>query len=119
MTLFDGGQIPPGAGLQLSKDNFPPLPSTSTDSIIPNLPLEKSYVDSMTVREEKNSHDHESLRRDISLVGGIPQVKWTEEKVERMNHIEYLQYAVIWKFTYKWFDLEELRKIIPSQCKVK
>ncbi|KAG5598841.1 hypothetical protein H5410_030211 [Solanum commersonii] len=62
----------------LPKKSFRGLVCTSTDSIIPNLPLEKSYVDSMTVREEKNSHDHESLRRDISLVGGIPQVKWME-----------------------------------------
>ncbi|KAG5598842.1 hypothetical protein H5410_030212 [Solanum commersonii] len=36
-----------------------------------------------------------------------------------MNHIEDLQYAVIGKFTYEWSDLEELRKIIPSQSQFK
>ncbi|KAG5586703.1 hypothetical protein H5410_047137 [Solanum commersonii] len=34
-----------------------------------------------------------------------------------MNRIENLQFAVIGKFTYEWTDLEELRRIIPQQCK--
>ncbi|WMV47242.1 hypothetical protein MTR67_040627 [Solanum verrucosum] len=36
-----------------------------------------------------------------------------------MNVLENLQYAVIGKFSYGWPQLEELRKLIPSQCQIK
>ncbi|KAK4719583.1 hypothetical protein R3W88_017921 [Solanum pinnatisectum] len=36
-----------------------------------------------------------------------------------MNVLENLQYTVIGKFSYGWPQLEELRKLIPSQCQIK
>ncbi|KAG5610698.1 hypothetical protein H5410_021979 [Solanum commersonii] len=68
---------------------------------------------------ELKNKTNEALRKEVSVVGGIPQVKWTEEEVERMNLIEDLQFAVIGKFTYEWSDLEELRKIIPQQREIR
>jgi len=53
------------------------------------------------------------------MVDGVPHVKWMEEKVDRTNRIENLQYAVVGKLTYDWSDLEELRKSIPQQCGIK
>ncbi|WMV14228.1 hypothetical protein MTR67_007613 [Solanum verrucosum] len=36
-----------------------------------------------------------------------------------MNVVEELQLAVIGKFSYGWPELNELRTLIPKQCKVK
>lgn len=114
-----GGQPFPVASSLTSTSDFPSIPSIYTDAPVlvnPSLPKEISFAGSLNQLGQQN---HESLRRDITMVGGIPQIKWTEEEVERMNQIEELQFAVIGKFTQDWSDLEELRGIIPQQCDVK
>ncbi|KAG5577357.1 hypothetical protein H5410_057491 [Solanum commersonii] len=82
----------------------------------PSLPKDISFANSL---KQLAQQSHDSLRRDITMVEGIPQIKWTEEEVNRMNQIEELQFAVIGKFTHDWSDLEELRRIIPQQWMLK
>ncbi|KAG5577322.1 hypothetical protein H5410_057456 [Solanum commersonii] len=82
----------------------------------PSLPKGISFADSL---KQLAQQSHDNLRRDITMVEGIPQIKWTEEEVNRMNQIEELQFAVIGKFTHDWSDLEELRRIIPQQYDAK
>lgn len=62
------------AGLPTSTSEFPPLPSISIDTVLvnPNLLKEISFADSLNQVAQLN---HESLRRDITMVGGIPQIK--------------------------------------------
>ncbi|KAH0706068.1 hypothetical protein KY285_010599 [Solanum tuberosum] len=118
MILQDGGQSSMGIGYQLSNSEFPSLPiSSNSVSIKTNLPLEKSFAKSILVKEAESQH-HDDLRKEFTIVGGIPQIKWTEEEVTKMNRIEKVQFVVVGKFTYEWSDLEELRKIIPQQCNV-
>ncbi|XP_049359160.1 uncharacterized protein LOC125823817 [Solanum verrucosum] len=54
-----------------------------------------------------------------SLLHGEPKVIWEEEKVCQMIVNEDLEYAVVGKFSYRWPDIQELRKIIPKQCELK
>lgn len=42
-----------------------------------------------------------------------------EEKVDKINRIKNLHFAVIGKFIYKWTNLEKLRKIVLQQCDIK
>uniref|UniRef100_M1CMH9 DNA/RNA binding protein n=1 Tax=Solanum tuberosum TaxID=4113 RepID=M1CMH9_SOLTU len=107
------------AGLQAYTSEFPPLPSNcsnATKLLNPSLPKEISFAESLAQLAQQS---HDSLRRDITMIRGIPQIKWTEEEVNMMNQIEELQFAVIGKFTHDWSDLEELRRIIPQQCDIK
>lgn len=46
-------------------------------------------------------------------------MKLTESEMEHMNIIEGLHYAVVCKFSYRWPELNELRRIIPGQCEIK
>ncbi|KAG5598677.1 hypothetical protein H5410_030047 [Solanum commersonii] len=55
----------------------------------------------------------------ITFIHGEPRIIWTAAEVECMNILENLQYAVVRKFSYGWPDMEELRKLIPSQCGIK
>ncbi|KAH0746168.1 hypothetical protein KY285_007825 [Solanum tuberosum] len=115
----NGGQPHLVVDQHLSRAEFPPLPSFGSDepnSSKPSLPKGISFADSLNQTVQQS---YESLRKDFSMVEGIPQIKWTEEEVDRMNQLEDLQFAVIGKFMYEWNDLEELRRIIPLQCGVK
>ncbi|KAG5616346.1 hypothetical protein H5410_016170 [Solanum commersonii] len=119
MSQPAGGQPYPVADLLTSTSEFPPLPSkasTATKLLNLCLPKEFSFAESLNQLAQQS---HDSLRRDFTLVRGIPQIKWTEEEVDRMNQIEELQFAVVGKFTHEWSDLEELRRIIPQQCDIK
>lgn len=79
------------------------------------MPTTLSYANTIS-QTKGQSRSIDSLRKDISMIDGVPQITWTEEKVNIMNEIEDLQFAVIGKFTFYWTNLEELRKIIPQQC---
>ncbi|WMV53891.1 hypothetical protein MTR67_047276 [Solanum verrucosum] len=57
--------------------------------------------------------------KPVTIVEGIPRIKWTESEVERMNIKQNLEFAIIGKFSHGWPDLEFLRKAIPSQCGIK
>ncbi|XP_060182956.1 uncharacterized protein LOC132612899 [Lycium barbarum] len=57
--------------------------------------------------------------KPVEIVDGEHVVEWREEKVDRMNIIEKLQYVVVGKFSYGWPELEELRTQIPLQCGIK
>ncbi|WMV33721.1 hypothetical protein MTR67_027106 [Solanum verrucosum] len=111
MVLLNDGHPPSVGGIHFSITDFPALnESASIDHKNPKLSVEKSFANSLNQTEQQSN---EALRKEVSVVGGIPQIKWTEEEVEMMNQIEDLQFAVIGKLTYEWSDLEELRRIIP------
>lgn len=57
--------------------------------------------------------------KKVCYNNGVPRVVWTEDELDRMNIIENLQYAVVGKFSYGWTKIEELRTLIPKQCKIK
>uniref|UniRef100_M1DGV0 Uncharacterized protein n=1 Tax=Solanum tuberosum TaxID=4113 RepID=M1DGV0_SOLTU len=119
MSQPAGGEPFPVADLLTSTSEFPLLPSkasTATKLLNLCLPKEFSFAESLNQSAQQS---HDSIRREFTLVGGIPQIKWTEEEVDRMNQIEELQFAVVGKFTHEWSGLEELRRIIPQQCDVK
>lgn len=79
--------------------------------------MEKSFVKMIS---NIVSQTAESIsRKEVTMVEGVPHIKWTEKEVDRMNQIENLQFTVIGKFTYEWTDLDELRRIIPQQCEIK
>uniref|UniRef100_M1BDR9 Uncharacterized protein n=1 Tax=Solanum tuberosum TaxID=4113 RepID=M1BDR9_SOLTU len=117
MVLLNDGHPPPVGGIHFSITDFPALnESASIDPKNPKLSVEKSFANSLNQTEQQSN---KALRKEVSVVGGISQIKWTEEEIERMNQIEDLQFAVIGKFTYEWSDLEELRRIIPQQCEIR
>lgn len=62
---------------------------------------------------------HQSLFKMPTYNNGFFHVTWTEDKVKRMNTLKNLQYALIGMFSYGWPELEELRKLIPTQCNIK
>ncbi|KAH0698775.1 hypothetical protein KY284_012990 [Solanum tuberosum] len=95
-----------------SKSNSAPK---MTNPILPSAP---SFAQTIA-QHNMQSRSNDSLRKEIFMIEGIPQITWTEEEVNLMNEIEDLQFVVIGKFTFDWLDLEELRKIIPQQCGLK
>ncbi|KAH0712630.1 hypothetical protein KY289_008589 [Solanum tuberosum] len=75
-----GGHPFPVAGLQAYTSEFPPLPSNcsnATKLLNPSLPKEISFAESL---KQLAQQSHDSPRRDITMVEGIPQIKWTEEE---------------------------------------
>lgn len=52
----------------------------------------------------------------VTILHGESYIKWFESEVAKMN-VKNLQHAIVGKF-YGWLDLEELRTIIPAQCKI-
>ncbi|KAG5575269.1 hypothetical protein H5410_055403 [Solanum commersonii] len=99
----------PVADLLTSTSEFSSLLSKAlvgTKLLNPCLPKEFSFAESLNQLAQQS---HYSLIRDITLVEGIPQIKWTEEEVDKMNQIEELQFALVGKFTHEWKDLEECR----------
>ncbi|KAG5580971.1 hypothetical protein H5410_051598 [Solanum commersonii] len=57
--------------------------------------------------------------KQISYLHGAPRINWEEEEVNQMIINEDLQYAVIGKFSYRWPEIHELRRLIPKQCELK
>ncbi|KAH0761377.1 hypothetical protein KY290_017450 [Solanum tuberosum] len=57
--------------------------------------------------------------KPLTYLHGEPRVIWEEEEVTQMIVNEELEYAVVGKFSYGLSDIQELRKIIPKQCKLK
>lgn len=74
------------------------------------MPSEVTFVN--TITQPMTQTSNESQRKEITMIEGISQIKWTEEEVTRMNQIEDLQFAVIGKFTMEWSNWEELKKLI-------
>ncbi|WMV38519.1 hypothetical protein MTR67_031904 [Solanum verrucosum] len=118
MCTSAGRLSPLVGGLQITTTDFPCLPSVKNVEPIGNTSLPFTFADSINLNNAQ-VHQNASLRKEITIVEGIPLIKWTEKEVNLMNQIERLQYAVIGKFTFDWADLDELRKIIPQQCRVK
>jgi len=56
------------------------LPSTLKDisTISPNLPQEKIFVDTLNVNDDNETLEICSLKKEITYVEGVPQVKWTD-----------------------------------------
>lgn len=54
------------------------------------------------------------LLKQIKYENIIPIVKWTKAEVTRANNLEFIQYAIIGKFTEGWPELEDLRKNIST-----
>ncbi|KAH0635939.1 hypothetical protein KY290_036339 [Solanum tuberosum] len=117
MVGLAGGQPPPVVTHSLSLSDFPPLnPKPNLNPIcVPNLPINLSFAN--TINQSTVQPIHDSLRKEITIVEGVPQM--TEEEVNQMTQIEDLQYAVIGKFTFDWLNMEELRNLIPQQCGIK
>ncbi|KAH0711972.1 hypothetical protein KY289_007931 [Solanum tuberosum] len=67
----------------------------------------------------KTSHYQPILLKPITYLHGEPQVIWEQEEVNQMIVNENLEYAVIGKFSYGWPDIQDLRKLILKQCKLK
>ncbi|KAH0669080.1 hypothetical protein KY289_023573 [Solanum tuberosum] len=57
--------------------------------------------------------------KPIVYFHGEPRIVWEEEEGERMIVKENLEYAVIGKISYGWPEIQDLRKLIPKQCKLK
>lgn len=94
------GYPPPVDGLQLSNENFP-LPS-STYKGSPNFPRIQPYLPTNNANSLKiaSQQSHNELGKEILMVGGILYLKWTKAEVERMTHLEELQFDMIGMFTY-------------------
>ncbi|XP_049394640.1 uncharacterized protein LOC125858913 [Solanum stenotomum] len=63
-------------------------------------------------------------RRPVSLkpltyLHGEPRVIWDQSEVEQIIVNENLQYVVVGKFSHRWSDIQELRRLIPKQCELK
>lgn len=52
--------------------------------------------------------------KPIAYPHGEPMVIWDQSKVDQMIINESLQYAVIDKFSYRWPEIENLKKVIPN-----
>lgn len=57
--------------------------------------------------------------KQITYLHGEPRIVWEEEEVSQMIINKDLQYAVIWKFSYGWPEIQDLRRLIPRQCELK
>ncbi|WMV07616.1 hypothetical protein MTR67_001001, partial [Solanum verrucosum] len=57
--------------------------------------------------------------KSLTYFHGEPKIVWEEEEVQQTIINEDLQYAMIGKFSYRWPDIQELRKLIPKQCDLK
>ncbi|KAK4707352.1 hypothetical protein R3W88_033079 [Solanum pinnatisectum] len=57
--------------------------------------------------------------KPITYLRGEPRVVWTEEEVTQMITNEELEFVVIGKLSYGWPDIQDLRKLIPTQCELK
>lgn len=55
----------------------------------------------------------------MSYLHGEPHIIWEEEGVNQMIINEDLQYAIIEKISYDWPNIQNLRRLIPKQCKLK
>ncbi|KAF3619183.1 hypothetical protein FXO38_33041 [Capsicum annuum] len=63
-----------------------------------------------------SKHDQISiLVKEVEYKNVVPRVTWMEEEVDKMNIIEEWQLVVIDKFSYGWFELEDLRTQIPKK----
>ncbi|KAG5620566.1 hypothetical protein H5410_005784 [Solanum commersonii] len=75
-----------------------------TNPILPSAPSFAQIISQHNMQSRSN----DSLRKEIFMIEGIPQITWTEEEVNLMNEI-----------MDPICDLEELRKIIPQQYGLK
>lgn len=56
--------------------------------------------------------------KPMSFLHREPLVIWEEEEMNQMIVNEKLQYAV-GKFSYGWYNFQDLKRIIPKQCELK
>ncbi|KAG5616896.1 hypothetical protein H5410_016720 [Solanum commersonii] len=64
--------------------------------------------------------NHKHLpRKSISYLHGEPIVMWEQSEVDQMIINENLHYAVIGKFSYGWPKINDLHRLIPTQCELK
>ncbi|WMV57128.1 hypothetical protein MTR67_050513 [Solanum verrucosum] len=113
-----GNQSLPMTGL-LTLTEFPPLTEKRDDACKINSPHKTLYADTIRPTNTIAKKTEPVLMKPVTIVEGIPRIKWTESEVERMNIKQNLEFAIIGKFSYGWPDLEFLRKAIPSQCGIK
>lgn len=57
--------------------------------------------------------------KHIVYLHGEPHVVWEDEEVEQMIINENLQFTVIGKFSYGWYDFHDFKQIIAKQCNLK
>ncbi|KAH0748041.1 hypothetical protein KY290_027273 [Solanum tuberosum] len=116
-----GGQPPTVVGtpsLSHSNTEFSPLNPNIATNIVNPTPYPINFANTVKPNTPNNLADPIPMK-PITFIHGEPRIIWTTDEVERMNILENLQYAVVGKFSYGWLDMEELRKLIPSQCGIK
>uniref|UniRef100_M1DRG6 DUF4283 domain-containing protein n=1 Tax=Solanum tuberosum TaxID=4113 RepID=M1DRG6_SOLTU len=91
--------------------------ATASNAWPPPVLIIPSYLNSLTPKTAKPKHSIPI--KDITYVHSESTVLWDEEEVDNMVIQEDLEFAVIEKFSYGWPELEEIRKIMPLQYKIK
>lgn len=112
------GDQPSTAGQPSSTLAPTPTASNTNPQPLDYSKILKPSTSNTTMHERAATVEPIPLRR-ATVVNGQPLVKFSEAEVERMNVIEGLQYVVVCKFSYGWPELQELRQIIPAQCRIK
>lgn len=117
----------PASGLPVFMDGLPPLNPQTTTNPKPHNSQPLNYTNILKPNALKAAMHATSSTNSIApiplnlvtFLHGQPFIKWTEAEVSRINVIEGIQYAIVWKFSYGWIELQEIRKILPAQCGVK
>ncbi|KAF3615154.1 hypothetical protein FXO38_35275 [Capsicum annuum] len=91
--------------LENNSNKFPSLPMQTMEPIVvtPSTPL-MDYVNILKSKLSihgicQSCHEVKPIPiKRPNFIKGVPQVRWTEEEVDRIKMIEGLQYEVIGKF---------------------
>ncbi|KAG5577076.1 hypothetical protein H5410_057210 [Solanum commersonii] len=96
----------------------PPLEVEPTLHILSNTGQPQQSFFANTIKPNKPVHKPIPMKQ-ITYLHGEPRVIREEDEVDQMIVNEDLQYAVIGKFSYGWQEIQDLRRLILKQCKLK